>query len=94
MFKLTLHLIFISVLISVVFTKPQYSDQGLRKILQDRVPSFNDGIVNFWGKKVNFHNYGGKLNVEEVETKYFPQKIDHYDPNDNRTFQMVRIETL
>lgn len=91
MLKLAFNLVIISTFASVVFTKPHNADTGFRKILQSRAPFLEDGLVNLWGKRLNFQNTAKNINIEEVETKYFPQKVDHYNPNDNRTFQMVRI---
>lgn len=51
----------------------------------------DDGLVNLWPNNWNLkQKLPQPYDVTEVETKYFEQKLDHFNPDDDRTFEMVR----
>lgn len=85
-------LIAILVLISAQQVSSRKFNRDLKAKLLKVSPVLEDGIVNIWGGRQNFikSNFIRKtLNEEEVETKYFQQKYNHFYPNDKRFFDMV-----
>lgn len=100
--KFVLALVLMSLFVFGQSTKPNisYLSKEFKTALRQHSPVLDEGIVNLWGANHNFLkklNYGRNVEErkkgddEEVESKMFTQKLDHFNPDDTRVFEMVDI---